>query len=435
MLKLFKRSKPEVLVVGAGPVGLFAALQLVKLGVRPRIIDAEQGGATRSYALALHPRSLELLAGLGLASQVLEQARRIDRVGIYDGPERTGQIELSRLPGPFPFLAIMAQSHLEDLLAGELAEHGIAIEWNHRLADIVVHGDHVAATVDRLEKVSTGYAVMHMETVTTSSKSIDIPFVLGADGHDSLVRKKLGIGFDSVEPAQHFAVVEFQSESTALPDELRIVIDDESTNVLWPMPRGRYRWSFELEHEIAGETRRKDQFLASKGFPDVDPETIDELIRRRAPWFAGDLRDAHWRIVVRFEHRLASSFGDRRVWLAGDAGHLTGPVGVQSMNVGLREAATLCDLYARVLHGDAAVDALSGYGRERLDEWRFLLGLVPRLAPSRPASGLAARASRLVSCIPASGGHLDRALDQLGLAAARVPSGENAGPQAARPAS
>ena len=85
-----RHAKTQVLVVGAGPVGMFAALWLHKLGIQARIIDEARSSATHSYALALHPRSLELMDELGVAGAVLERARRVDTIGLYDGPERRG---------------------------------------------------------------------------------------------------------------------------------------------------------------------------------------------------------------------------------------------------------------------------------------------------------------------------------------------------------
>ena len=74
------------------------------------------------------------------------------------------------------------------------------------------------------------------------------------------------------------------------------------------------------------------------------------MIAERATWFRGRIDQINWRIMVRFERRLAKSFGQNRVWLAGDAGHLTGPAGMHSMNVGLREALDLAAILDGVLH-------------------------------------------------------------------------------------
>jgi 2-polyprenyl-6-methoxyphenol hydroxylase-like FAD-dependent oxidoreductase len=417
---LRRHAKTQVLVVGAGPVGMFAALWLHKLGIKTRIIEEAQDSATRSYALALHPRSLELMDELGVARAILEHARRVDTIGLYDGPERRGEIKLSNLPTEFPFVAILPQSRLEEVLAQALAKQKTAVEWNHRLARLSPGAESVTATIHTLEKESRGYAVMHTETVVAKSRDIKVPFVLGADGHNSLVRRQLDIGFDSVAPDEHFVVLEFTPD-TSLPDEARIVLDSATTNVLWPLPGHRCRWSIQSPGGAVHETRNKDRLLVQVGeqvFPYVEPELVSRWLTQRAPWFHSHIGDPYWRAAVRFEHRIASAFGRSRVWLAGDAGHLTGPVGAHSMNIGFREAADLCNLYAGILNEGMPLDALQGYGEERATEWRKLLGIGGSFEAAPGASSwVAERSSRLLSCIPASGPHLEAALQQLSLQA------------------
>ncbi len=418
MFRLFK-SNPQALVVGAGPVGLYAALTLARRGVKVEIIDEEWRGTTRSYALALHPYSLELLDELGLAESVLERARRLQKVGFYEGAERRAELDLSQLSADFPFIAILAQSDLEDLLLHALEEEGVEVQYNRRLARIEPREHGVNATIHTLGKDSVGYAIAHTETIIEGSSDVQVPLLLAADGHDSLVRKQLRIKFDPVRPPQHFAVFEFTA-SGELPNELSVVLDEKTTNVLWPMRRHRYRWSFLLDDVVAPwESREKGRLLVDIGgqrFPHLEREYMDRLMTERAPWFKGKVEHVDWRIEVRFEYRLASAFGAGRIWLAGDAAHMAGPVGIQSMNVGLREARELCDSYVGILEGSGSERALARYNTKRLAEWRTLLGTGGAPIADDGAQPWAVRyADRLLPCIPASGEHLSALLGQLGL--------------------
>jgi 2-polyprenyl-6-methoxyphenol hydroxylase-like FAD-dependent oxidoreductase len=114
-------------------------------------------------------------------------------------------------------------------------------------------------------------------------------------------------------------------------------------------------------------------------------------------------------VLVRFERCVAQRFGRDRIWLAGDAAHLAGPLAVRSMNVGLREARDLADRMARVLAGQGESELLEAYNRERLMEWRWLLELERRAQGPR-------RVDRVLACLPASGTELEALRQTPGLA-------------------
>ena len=100
-----KKDPTEVLVVGAGPVGLLTGILLAERGIEFQIIDSEERITGRSYACALHPSSLQLLDRLGLAEAVLRHGRCIPKIAFYDGPSRLAEIDLSQLSDDFPFLS------------------------------------------------------------------------------------------------------------------------------------------------------------------------------------------------------------------------------------------------------------------------------------------------------------------------------------------
>jgi 2-polyprenyl-6-methoxyphenol hydroxylase-like FAD-dependent oxidoreductase len=414
---MFGRTKPDVLVVGAGPVGLFTALTLARRDVPVEIIDQEWRTGAHSYALALHAASLGMLEEAGVLGQVLDRAYRVRTVGLYDRHERQAEMRIADLGDEFSFLAVMRQDLLEELLEDALRAHGVKVKWNHQLAVLRERNDHVVATVDKLEKDSVGYAVAHMEWKIMRSKDFLLPFIIGADGHRSSVRETLGLAFESVAPAQHFAVFEFKTDAD-LGHEMKLAMVDGTTNVLWPMPGGFCRWSFELkDYEVSGYTRQKDRFAVQQtGFPVLDEGHLRALLRERAPWFTGSIDRVRWQIVVRFEKRLVERFGRGRAWLVGDAGHMTGPAGIQSMNVGLREGRDLGEAIAAILNQDASMERLFDYDRMRQAEWRFLLGQEGTVTPKPSADPwVAAQAERLLPCLPASGADLAALMAQVGL--------------------
>jgi 2-polyprenyl-6-methoxyphenol hydroxylase-like FAD-dependent oxidoreductase len=118
---------------------------------------------------------------------------------------------------------------------------------------------------------------------------------------------------------------------------------------------------------------------------------------------------------VQFEPRLARQFGRDLCWLAGDAAHQTGPVGMQSMNIGFLEAADLAEMLTQILRKGASKDLLKGYDRVHRAEWSQLLGFKPAPAAEASADWARRRAARIAACIPAAGAELTTLLKQLGI--------------------
>ena len=414
---MFGREKPQVLVAGAGPVGLVTALTLARRGIRIRVIDEGWRTAAHSYALALHPSSLRLMEEMGVADEILSKAYPVRKIGLYEGGERRGEIDYSDLPGDHKYVAVLPQSKLEEVLESALETAGSSVKWNHRLSHLKPQDDHVDVTIDRMTMESLGYAVAHTEWVVASSHDYQMPFVVGTDGHTSMVRRSLDIEFENAGRTRYFAVFEFKSDFDA-EEEMRLVLGERTTNVLWPLPGGFCRWSFELTDFTAPPaTRAKDRFLIQREeLPELTDDNLHHMLSVRAPWFTGSIGDIEWRTVVRFEQRLATRFGADRVWLAGDAAHMALPVAVQSMNVGFSEARRLGNTIADILTEGGDLSGLARYGADRLDEWRLLLGLEGSVSPTTEAAPWVRKhARRLISSIPASGGDLTRLLQRIGL--------------------
>lgn len=412
------QNHPEVLVVGAGPVGLFAALTLARQGVAVQIVDREWRTGAHSYALALHPSSLRLLDELGLLPQVLERAYRVDKLALYDGRQLRQEVDLATLGGPHSFLAVLPQDALERIFETALEELGVEVLWNHEVASLVPQAEQVDVTVQELQKESVGYAVAHTEWVVGRVSQWRVPFVLGADGHRSLVRRTLGLEFAEVKPAQNFAVFEFRSPID-LAHQMQLSLADRLTNALWPLPDGYCRWSFQLgDIHIPVSSRQKRRVMVEIGsaeYPVLDASHLEVMLAQRAPWFQASVEELRWQIAVRFESRLVSRFGQGRLWLLGDAAHMTGPAGMQSMNVGLREAYELAQQVTAILRGQASPDVLETYHRQQTAQWRELLGLNGGLkASDQVAPWLRDSAEALLPCLPASGAELVELAGQLG---------------------
>jgi 2-polyprenyl-6-methoxyphenol hydroxylase-like FAD-dependent oxidoreductase len=421
-------SSSEVLVVGAGPVGLFAAALLAGRGLAVTVVDEHEPSAAQSFALALHPASLECLAELGIADELISRGTALSRVAFFGDGRRLGELRFDALPTRYPFLLMLPQAELETTLLRHLAAKGGEVRWLHRLVGLAAHsgGDAVAGTIETLAADHYGYAAEARPCAVGEAVSHRAAFVLGADGYASRVRRELQAGFDSVGPPRLFAVFEFSAPHAALK-EVRIIVD-ELAGVLWPLGAERYRVSFELSAGEAFPVERDRQQLLHLprygGLAVLDKSELERLILARAPWLEGTVSEVSWSVAVRFEQRLASSLGRGRIFLLGDAAHLMAPVGVQSMNLGIQEARALAHRLEAVLREGASPDTVEAQAttwHAHLRAW--MAAPHPLVAEPHAPAWVRMRVAQLASLLPATGAHLPALLGQLGLRlAASLPS-------------
>lgn len=414
-----REERTELLVVGAGPVGLVSALLARKAGLEVLVVDRENRTAARSYACALHPKTLKLLDSLGLADRLVQQGRKITSFAFHDGKEQRAEVKLAPLGGKFPFILIVPQNVLEEALEESLRAAGGAVHWQHRLDDLTERDERVYSLVEKLGGSSSGYIIPHWETVVQQRIQVTSEFLLGADGHNSLVRHRVPLEFTRLSGPEFFAAYEFEAEEEP-ENVVRVVLDAETTNVLWPLPGKKCRWTFQLvksevSHEFPEKERRAVR-LAHKVVDENIRNYVQKVAARRAPWFSAKVREITWCTDVVFERRLVKEFGRGRVWLAGDAAHQTGPVGAQSMNVGMCEAADLVNHMLAVVREREPDDSLRTYQEDRQKEWRALLGMSGGLQPGpKTPAWVRERLPRLLACLPGSGTDLQALGTQLGL--------------------
>jgi 2-polyprenyl-6-methoxyphenol hydroxylase-like FAD-dependent oxidoreductase len=415
-----KKFETEVLVVGAGPVGMMTALQLAEKGISVKIIDQGWRAATHSYACALHPATLSLLDRCGMLKSVREAAWRIDSISLYDSCCRHADLKLSDLPHMLPCALTLPQSAFESLLERRLGDQfGIHVDWNHRVNSIALGKSGAVSCVDKLGQSAKGYIVPEWDWTVQKEMQVNSVFVVGADGHDSTVRRRLGIDYLVEGDPEMFAVFEFETE-TSPGNEVKVVIDNNLVSVLWPLSDNRARWSFQLDIKNSEEFPTKDRDTARLLRADIDEikrNYAQGLARSRAPWFDGKIHDVVWSARICFQPGLAARFGALRGWLVGDAAHQTGPVGVQSLNAGLAEAEDLAAKLASVLRDSFPLRLLETYDKTHRHDWKKLLAATAAAKPAQePQSDwFKNNAPRILGSLPATGEDLSKLAAKIGL--------------------
>jgi 2-polyprenyl-6-methoxyphenol hydroxylase-like FAD-dependent oxidoreductase len=413
--------KVDALVVGAGPVGLLAALGLARSGLSVEIVDRAWRSTAQSYACGLHAGSVDLLASAGLEEPLLEAGVRIDTLGFYEGRERKAEVKLGNAGGRHPFVLVVPQDRLEELLEDALRELGVRVRWGHRLDRVHMETDFVTATIEKLALTSVGYPFARSEEMVQSSVDVEASYLVGADGSDSHVRQLLDIRVERLGSPWNYEVIEFDCLSPTIR-EVRINLNPGTADVYWPQQGSVCRWSLQIPGEESAEEdhplKERRSIVLLDDEPDATArEQLATLLKTRAPWFDSGIREIDWRSSALFAPLVAAQFGRGRCWLAGDAGHQANPVGMQSMNVGLREALDLTTRIAGIVRQGTSPKTLEEYDASRRSEWRRLLGGGSSVV-TLPTAGIWAKAQRqrLLAWMPGSGAELGAYLNQLGLA-------------------
>lgn len=419
----------EVLVVGAGPTGLFTALCAARAGLNLEIIDREWRIAARNYACVLHPQSLDQLDSFGLAEAVLEAGVRIDRVAFYQGQERLAEVRFEALPGRHRYAVALYQDDLEGLLEDALRDsYGHRVGWGRRLAGIQWPGQGARVVVDKLLHAPTGDSRRRWEEVVDTRSEIQAHFVVGADGPHSRLAHLLGTESEGSGDPAAFDIYEFEPANIAGP-EMRVALTDRTVNTLWPLPGGTCRWSLEalpagaepagLAEPSSSTLPRTTTGTDGGGGSDHAQEGRAHLLRRIqevAPWFAAGVKELDWATRVEFPRRVAHQMGRGACWLLGDSAHQTLPGGAQSMNASFQEAAAWVDLVAKIRLGVATNAQLTELGERWRRSWRARLGLAEALDASAAVSPwVRQHAWRIMTSLPADGEALSALGSQLGL--------------------
>ena len=401
---MFRHPDPEVLVVGAGPVGLVAALFLQQHGVRVEVVDMHQRTTQHSYALAIHPRTLRILDEAGLSEGLIGAGRKLTKVAYYEGRERRAEIDYSALASKHPYLLVLRQSLLERAAEEALRQKKLKVLWGHRLQSLNADDATPRAEVAKLDQVASGYPVARTEWVVARSETIRPAYVIGADGYDSAVRRMAGIEMEEHGAGQVFSVYEIEAAGE-LPAEVRVILDPDLTSVYWPLEEGRCRWGFQIQDASGHE---------------ASMERLEQLIAARAPWCTARPTQIYWSTLGLFETPPDAELRQRRR-LARRGRRAPGGSGRRAQHEfgagGSARAGGAHDADPARGRGRAAARGVRDQDargvarapRRRQREVRALPGADPWVRQTR---------ARILACVPASGDDLEPLLKQIGLTAA-----------------
>jgi 2-polyprenyl-6-methoxyphenol hydroxylase-like FAD-dependent oxidoreductase len=347
-------ARVQVLVVGAGPTGLTLAAQLAAHGVRSRLFDRGADRARESRALAIQPRTLEVLAGLGVTEHLLVAGNPAVQLRIHTRGRQVTvpMFDLGLEDTAYPYLLFLSQAETERILEQHLTAAGVTVERRVELVDLHQTAEQAVATL------------RHQDG---RQEQVHARYVVGCDGAGSTVRELAGIRFAGGSYPQTFVLADTEADHLE-PGAAHVFLSRAGMLFFFPLIRPA-SWRLLVMRPPADPTGP------------LAPVDLAQVRAIADTYTAGGVRlhDPVWMTNFRLHHRAATNYRSGRVFLAGDAAHIHSPAGAQGMNTGIQDAVNLAWKLAQALHnGHDDRGLLDTYQAERAPIGRAVLRFTDR---------------------------------------------------------
>lgn len=361
----------DVLIVGAGPVGLTAAIVLTQHGHQVTVVDRQAEGANTSRAAVVHPHTLELLEPYDVVDDLVARGLHTPTFTIRDRDDLLIAVPFSDLPTRYPYTLMISQADTEAFLLNRLEQLGGKVLRPATVTGIRQSADHAIATL-------------------ADGQQIRARYLIGADGMHSTVREHAGIGFSGGTYGESFALADVRLSGGVPAEEVILYFSPAGLVVVAPLPDGMYRIVATVEEAPQHPDIAFVQSLLDERGPVARPAVVEEVV---------------WGSRFRVHHRIADAFRDKRILLAGDAAHVHSPAGGQGMNLGIEDAVVLGEHLSKVLDDRADQALLDDYAATRHQTARGVVTMTSRLTELATASSrqrpIRNRVMRLAGKLPA----------------------------------
>jgi 2-polyprenyl-6-methoxyphenol hydroxylase-like FAD-dependent oxidoreductase len=311
------------LIVGAGPVGLAAAVFLASQGRIPRVIEMLDEPSKLSKALAVNPRTLEILEPTGITGRMLELGMPVHGARLYNGERLIGTLLFRGIHSKYPFMLALSQATTESLLADALESLGGQVERGVRMVDCRNFGEGIEVTIK--------------SSANGDRQVVQCPWLFSADGAHSATREKLELDFEGSSPDRTWYLTDAPLETTLAHDHAHAIFLDSGSFLF-------------LIRVVDFELGRQYGQTLWRVMSDM-PDPLSHLV------MAEPLGPSVWSSDFHVSHRIASTLSAGKIYLAGDAAHIHSPIGARGMNLGIEDAKVFAEL--------ARTDQLSDYDRLR----------------------------------------------------------------------
>jgi 2-polyprenyl-6-methoxyphenol hydroxylase-like FAD-dependent oxidoreductase len=340
----------QVLIVGAGPTGLTAALELSRLGIPVRLIDKQAAPPTTSRAVGVQARTLELLEQRGLAEEMVRLGNRGLAGSVYGGGRRVFRLDFTHIDSRYHYVLFISQAETERILRTAAEKQGVRIE---RGVELVGLAQDVLSHDPNPVKVVLRHAAGRLEEARA-------PWLISAEGAHSTVRSTLDLPFEGKTRDEQYVLGDLHLDGDLVETDFHIFSSGHGFLGLFPMGNRRFRL-------IASNP-------ISKPSKDTAPalEELQAIYDQRAH-IPARFHDMSWSSWFRINSRMVSRLKVGRLLLGGDAAHIHSPAGAQGMNTGIQDMINLGWKLALVLKGQAPAALLDTYEQDRLPVMRDVL--------------------------------------------------------------
>ncbi len=336
-----ERDDLEVLVVGAGPAGLFAAAELARHGVRAHVIEREPDQHRQARATSIQPGTLEILAQVGLVDRLLDASVQLDYARLFDPDlQPIAEMDFSLCGSRWNYQRCLPQWRTEEILSERLVELGGSVQRGVEALSI---------------EPSDGGVTASVRTAGGEPGTITASWVLGAGGAHSVTRGSMHEELAGETYAGPALVADVQVSCSLPRDGGAIIATAEGYVLLAPLPEDR--WICFVGDLSGEESERVDRERSAAVVADAIERRVGSKVR---------LDDVGWVSPFRMHRRVSARFAGERRFLLGDAGHLSSPFGGEGLNSGLHDAHNIAWKLALELRGRARPVLLDSYAVERL---------------------------------------------------------------------
>jgi 3-(3-hydroxy-phenyl)propionate hydroxylase len=329
----------DVVIVGAGPTGLTLASDLMRLGVNFRIFDQKLKPEEYSKASNLWSRTQEIAAAIGFLDKLLSKTLELHTAHIYAYGKYMGCLPTGSKPSPYSEPLATHQGFLEQTLVNFLNDGGQNVDYDNSVVNVHQSSDYITVTVKR----------------DCVQETVCCRYLVACDGNRSVIREMAGFSLEETSlPVKVIRQIDSRVRWShgSTNDQLFFFLFDNGYTGVIPLPDGYYR-CFICQDEQQIPERQPTLAEMETSLMEVIQDPLFELY------------DPVWFSYGKFRSGVATEYQKGRIFLAGDAGHVSMPIGAQGMNSGMQDAFNLGWKLAAVLQGRAKPSLLKSYAIER----------------------------------------------------------------------